>query len=396
MPYNPQAQFDPSIITQGGRSLARSIESIGETIGKWSEKRKNDATEAATLRKLAGIYDPDNKDKYTVMSLDDLRAEGKAQALKEALKTEAEKRKHLAAQTSELESSTTARAGAEQRAGRFAEGMRPMFEPPTLPPGAGDLKMDLRGETPGNQFIPPGALQPPAPQAAPMLPPAQSRAQQMGPEQFQSAAIRAAFASGLIRDAGDLAPVLRGMGTGDDKTLSFGKEDVIDLGDLTGDPNMKSYRVTRQSRGALTPPYQIAGPDSGTAIPIVGKDGEQIGYGLPGRGGIKMIQTGEPTAKDLFRMEEKAATEDIDNAEKRLRDPLITMDPELKKEAQTMLREARESRAELLRRFSKSKNTPAAKPAGGGKTGQGGYVPGKRYGGLTYRGGDPNDRANWE
>lgn len=26
----------------------------------------------------------------------------------------------------------------------------------------------------------------------------------------------------------------------------------------------------------------------------------------------------------------------------------------------------------------------------------GGYVPGKRYGGLTYFGGDPNDRANWE
>ncbi len=78
MAYNPGVQFDPGIIERSGSKLM-------DVITKWGDQRKNEATEATTLRKLAGVYDPENKDRYTTMGLDELRGTAKAFALKQAM-----------------------------------------------------------------------------------------------------------------------------------------------------------------------------------------------------------------------------------------------------------------------------------------------------------------------
>lgn len=77
--------YAPGISYHGDQYLAQGIQSIGDNIAKVIDRRKNEATEATTLRKLAGIYDPENKDHYATMGLDDLRAAARGHALNQEL-----------------------------------------------------------------------------------------------------------------------------------------------------------------------------------------------------------------------------------------------------------------------------------------------------------------------
>lgn len=76
MPYNP------GITYRGDQNLAAGIAGFGEAITRMTERRKAEAQEAKNLRALAAIYDPENKDQYTVMGLPELRAAGVAHAAK--------------------------------------------------------------------------------------------------------------------------------------------------------------------------------------------------------------------------------------------------------------------------------------------------------------------------
>lgn len=79
MPYNPGISHDFSPIAQG-------LANLGANVRQFAEKRKAEANETKTLRKLAAIYAPDQKDQFETMGLADLRGEAQRFAITQAQK----------------------------------------------------------------------------------------------------------------------------------------------------------------------------------------------------------------------------------------------------------------------------------------------------------------------
>lgn len=79
MPYNPGISADFSPIAQG-------LANLGANVRQFAQKRKAEADETKTLRRLASIYAPDQKDQFETMGLADLRAEAQRFAVTQAQK----------------------------------------------------------------------------------------------------------------------------------------------------------------------------------------------------------------------------------------------------------------------------------------------------------------------
>lgn len=86
MPYNPQTYDRRAEIFQNtSANNVNAAMKVAEWVGGLVDKNKQDAAETASLRKLAAIYNPEGKDKYTAMGLNDLRGEVKGFTLKQVL-----------------------------------------------------------------------------------------------------------------------------------------------------------------------------------------------------------------------------------------------------------------------------------------------------------------------
>lgn len=79
MPYNP------GITYHGDQFLAQGLQSLGANISKAIDRKKAEGQEAVTLRKLASLYAPEQKDQFQTMSLKDLRAAAQAFAVKQQM-----------------------------------------------------------------------------------------------------------------------------------------------------------------------------------------------------------------------------------------------------------------------------------------------------------------------
>lgn len=79
MPYNPGISADFSPIAQG-------LANLGANVRQFAQKRKVEADEAKTLRRLAEIYAPEQKDRIATMGLADLRGEVQGAAITMAQK----------------------------------------------------------------------------------------------------------------------------------------------------------------------------------------------------------------------------------------------------------------------------------------------------------------------
>ena len=99
--------YAPGITYHGDQTLAAGIASLGQSFKEAMNRRKAESSEAAILRKLGGIYDPDNKDRFATLSLKELRAEAQGFALKNQLEQEQAQRVFRNAQTQNLVADNT-------------------------------------------------------------------------------------------------------------------------------------------------------------------------------------------------------------------------------------------------------------------------------------------------
>lgn len=103
MPYTPGVAY------QSG-NIAAGIVDLGKSFQNAMERRKREASEAAALRKLGAVYDPENKERFATMGLNELRAEAAAfgasrqkQMEDSRLKTEEATRANLTADNNRAE-----------------------------------------------------------------------------------------------------------------------------------------------------------------------------------------------------------------------------------------------------------------------------------------------------
>lgn len=77
--------YAPGIVYRGDQWLAQGISNLGQAAAAGVDRVRNDARETQALRKLAEIYDPQGKDKYTAMGLGELRGAAQGFALEQNL-----------------------------------------------------------------------------------------------------------------------------------------------------------------------------------------------------------------------------------------------------------------------------------------------------------------------
>lgn len=152
--------------------------------------------------------------------------------------------------------------------------------------------------------------------------------------------------------------------------------------DIEGLPNwMRVVLGPNQSQVIQKP------SDSVTATPIIGQNGEVLGYGTQGRSGLNQVRTedaskGKITERDQFKSLDSLHREYVRNAGAAL----------LPEQRQVWQQKADDIAAQM----NEMVGTEAPGGKSGGKKAQGGYKIGSVYAGLKYLGGDPNVEANWE
>lgn len=77
-------------------------------------------------------------------------------------------------------------------------------------------------------------------------------------------------------------------------------------------PNVPGFK--RIPTGPNTSQLIYSPENPGAAVPIIGPDGEQLGFGLQGRAGVTPVRTEKPTSKDQFNALERLHREYIRNA----------------------------------------------------------------------------------
>lgn len=100
MPYAPGQQYDFTPLFAG-------IAQAGKNVNAFIQQKKTESQEANTLRKLMGIYQPEQKDSFTAMGLKDLRASAQAIAAKRQMENDQRAQQESAARLNNLQADNT-------------------------------------------------------------------------------------------------------------------------------------------------------------------------------------------------------------------------------------------------------------------------------------------------
>lgn len=90
--------YAPGINWRVGENLAAGISQLGQNIERYTERRRNEAQEAAALRKLLSIYDPNSKETVATMGLGELRGAAQGFAAQQQMAAQQRQAKLMDAQ----------------------------------------------------------------------------------------------------------------------------------------------------------------------------------------------------------------------------------------------------------------------------------------------------------
>lgn len=111
MPYAPGTDW------RVGENLAAGISQFGQNIQRYTDRRRNEAQEAAALRKLLSIYDPNAKEAVATMGLGELRGAAQGYAVQQQMATQQRQARLVDAQIANFQADNQrADAQAQERA----------------------------------------------------------------------------------------------------------------------------------------------------------------------------------------------------------------------------------------------------------------------------------------
>lgn len=138
--------YAPGISWRVGENLAAGVAQLGQNIERYTERRRNEAQEAAALRKLLSIYDPNAKEAVATMGLGELRGAAQGMAVKRQMDAQEQQARLVNAQIANFNADNQrADAQAQERAD-MARRLQQFSA------GLGGV-MDSAGPTPGGRTV---------------------------------------------------------------------------------------------------------------------------------------------------------------------------------------------------------------------------------------------------
>lgn len=95
--------YAPGINWRVGENLAAGISQLGQNIERFAERRRTEAQEAAALRKLLSIYDPNAKEAVATMGLGELRGAAQGMAVQRQMAAQEQQARLVNAQIANFE-----------------------------------------------------------------------------------------------------------------------------------------------------------------------------------------------------------------------------------------------------------------------------------------------------